>query len=258
MKRIAIILAAALTFSGCSLLSSVNWNADALAAAAGNAMTALSISDAQIVQLCQESIKQMDAEAVIDNGTYATRLKRLMKGVTTAGNLPVNFKVYRTSEINAFACGDGSVRVYSGLMDVMTDEEVVAIVGHELGHLTHQDTKNAMKKAYMSAAAVDAVAAVGSVGAIAASTLGDIGQSFVSAQFSQKQEYAADQFGFEFAIKQGQSPYAMCNALEKLVKLSGSSSSSSAVAQMFASHPNSAKRAAKMRTAADEYAASKK
>ena len=176
-----------------------------------------------------------------------------MKGVDKAGELDVNFAVYKTNEINAFACGDGSIRVYSGLMDVMNDEELVAIIGHELGHLVHQDTKNAMKKAYLAAAAVDVVAAAGNVGAIAASTLGDISQAFINAQFSQKQEYAADQYGFEFAISRGQSAYSMCNALNKLVELSGSSASSSAVAKMFSSHPNSAERAEKMKAAADKY-----
>ena len=253
MKRLVLLGICCLALGGCSLLQKINWNEQALASAAGKAVTAASITDEQIIALCKASIAQMDAEASIDRGSYATRLNKLMKGVDKAGELDVNFAVYKTNEINAFACGDGSIRVYSGLMDVMNDEELVAIIGHELGHLVHQDTKNAMKKAYLAAAAVDVVAAAGNVGAIAASTLGDISQAFINAQFSQKQEYAADQYGFEFAISRGQSAYSMCNALNKLVELSGSSASSSAVAKMFSFHPNSAERAEKMKAAADKY-----
>lgn len=253
MKRLVLLGICCLALGGCSLLQKINWNEQALASAAGKAVTAASITDEQIIALCKASIAQMDAEASIDRGSYATRLNKLMKGVDKAGELDVNFAVYKTNEINAFACGDGSIRVYSGLMDVMNDEELVAIIGHELGHLVHQDTKNAMKKAYLAAAAVDVVAAAGNVGAIAASTLGDISQAFINAQFSQKQEYAADQYGFEFAISRGQSAYSMCNALNKLVELSGSSASSSAVAKMFSSHPKSAERAEKMKAAADKY-----
>lgn len=251
MKKLAIIAAAMLTLSSCGILQGINWNEEALASATGKIVTAASITDDQIIQLCQQSIAQMDAEAIIDNGTYAKRLARLMNGVNSAGDLPVNFKVYKKDEINAFACGDGSVRVYTGLMDVMNDEQLVAIIGHELGHLCHQDTKKAMKKAYMTSAARDAVASVGTVGAIASSMLGDISEAFLQAQFSQKQEFAADEFGYEFAVYRGCSPYAMAQALEKLVELNNGQQAS-AVAQMFASHPNSEVRAAKMRAKADE------
>lgn len=37
-------------------------------------------------------------------------------------------------------------------MDVMTDEEVMAVVGHEIGHVVHTDSKDAMKNAYLRSA----------------------------------------------------------------------------------------------------------
>ena len=246
-----MILAAAWTFTGCGLLASMNWNEEALASAAGKAVTAMSITDEQIAQLCQQSIATLDQQNTIDTGTYYTRLSKLLSGVTVQG-LKLNFKVYRTNEINAFASGDGSIRVYTGLMDVMTDDELMAIIGHEIGHVVHQDSKNAMKKAYMASAARDAIAAAGSVGAVSSAVLGDISEAFVSAKFSQKQEFAADEYGFEFAIANGQSPYSMATALEKLVNLSNGRQAS-AVAQMFSSHPDSAKRAAIVREKAKNY-----
>lgn len=60
--------------------------------------------------------------------------------------LKLNFGVYEVVDVNAFACGDGSVRICAGLMDVMTDEEVMAVVGHEIGHVVHTDSKDAVKK----------------------------------------------------------------------------------------------------------------
>lgn len=41
-----------------------------------------------------------------------------------------------------------------------------------------------------------------------------------SAQYSQKQETEADDYGFEFCIKNNLDPYAMYNALNKLLELS--------------------------------------
>lgn len=258
MRKIALPLAltaCVLSFSGCGILGNVNWNDEALASAAGKYATAMSITDEQVIELSKQSIAELDKQNTIDNGTYYTRLKKLMSGIETVDGLALNFKVYKTDEINAFACGDGSIRVYTGLMDVMTDDELMAIIGHEIGHVIHQDTKNALVRAYMASAASDVIGAAGTVGAIAQGVAGSIAEAFVGAQFSQKQEYAADDYGFAFAINAGRSPYSMCSALQKLVSLS-QGSKASAVAQMFSSHPDSAKRAERIKAKADSYVTS--
>lgn len=238
--------------SSCSILMGVNWDGERLASAASKAMTAASITDEQIVQLCKESVAYMDQENKVNKGAYDQRLRKLMLGINQVDGLPLNFKVYETKEINAFACGDGSIRVYSGLMDVMDDDQLIAIIGHEIGHVVHQDTKNAMKRAYIASAASDVIGAAGSLGALTQGIAGSLAEAYVSAQFSQKQEFAADEYGFNFAVEHGHTPYSMATALEKLVTLS-SGSQASAVAQMFASHPDSETRAARMREKADKY-----
>lgn len=78
--------------------------------------------------------------------------------------------------------------------------------------------------------------------------------AFTDAQFSQKQEYEADEYGFEFSVKHGFSPYAMGNSLNKLVELSKGAKAST-VQKMFSSHPDSEKRAARMKEKADAHAA---
>ena len=42
-----------------------------------------------------------------------------------------------TKEVNAWAMANGCIRVYSGLMDMMTNNEVEAVLGHEMGHVAH-------------------------------------------------------------------------------------------------------------------------
>ena len=255
MKRslsATLILAAMLFLApGCGVLQNVNWDANELQNAANNAMTALSISDEQIVQLSQQAVKQYDSQNQVDSGVYHNRLKKLLSKVTEVEGIPVNFKVYKSNEINAFACGDGSIRVYSGLMDIMDDGELMAVIGHELGHVVHKDTRNAMRKAYLTAAARDVVNAAGSIGALSKTQLGDLAEAYVSSQFSQKQEFAADDYGFQFSTGLGFSKYSMATSLEKLVKISGSSKAT-LVQKMFSSHPDSETRAARIREKADQ------
>lgn len=164
--------------------------------------------------------------------------------------MPLNFKAYEVKEVNAFACGDGSIRVFAGLMDLMDDGELIAVIGQEIGHVAHTDTKDAMKNAYLAAAARGALGmAGGKLGQLSQSQLGDILTAFTSARFSQKQEFEADDYGYDFAIQQGYSPFSMANSLEKLVKIS-QGSQSSLRQRMFASHPDSEKRAARLRAKA--------
>ena len=256
MKRqFLAILAATMMLSGCGILSSTSFDTAAMANAAGTAMTALSITDEQIAELSAKSVAQLDSQNKIDQGNYDKRLRKLLSNVSTINGIPINVKVYRTNEVNAFACGDGSIRVYSGLMDVMDDAELIAVIGHEIGHVVNQDTKKAMKKTYLGYAARQALGATGTlIGNLSTSVLGDIAQSYLSAQYSQKQEFAADQAGFEFAISQGYSPYSMYNSLVKLMKLSNSEGQIPSAAQTaFSSHPATQDRAARMKTAAEAY-----
>ncbi|MFR7824523.1 MAG: M48 family metalloprotease [Odoribacter splanchnicus] len=191
---------------------------------------------------------------VSDPGSaYSKRLDSLMKKVGEIEGLKLNYKVYEVVDINAFACGDGSIRVFSALMDLMDDDELMAVIGHEIGHVVHTDSKDAMKNAYLAAAAKSAAGAAGGVlEKLTDSQLGEIAQALSNAQFSQKQETEADEYGFEFCIKHGFDPYGMANALEKLNNLSEGQKASK-FQQMFSSHPDSAKRASRMKEKADAY-----
>ena len=230
-------------------------NTGKLLQAGKDAAKAATLSDKEIAELSHEAVIWM-AEA--DN-EYAIRLARLTEGITDANGLPLNFKVYLVIDVNAFACGDGSIRVFSSLMDLMTDDELMAIIGHEIGHVVHADVKHAMKNAYLASAARNAAgAAEGSTLAkLSESQLGDVVTAFTDAQFSQKQEYAADEYGFKFCVDHGFSPYGMAESLEKLVELSQGAKAST-VQKMFSSHPDSEKRAARVRAMAEEYEAAHK
>ena len=221
--------------------------------AAKDVAKAITLSDKDVAALCAESVEWMDANNKVDSAEYDQRLKRLVAGIDEVEGVKLNFKVYDVVDINAFACGDGSVRVFSSLMDIMNDDELMAIIGHEIGHVVHHDSKDAMKRAYMASGARNALSAAGgNIAKLSESVVGDITQSFMTAQFSQKQEYAADEFGFKFAVEHGHSPYSMAEALTRLVEIS-QGEKASRIAQMFSSHPDSEKRAARMRQMAEQY-----
>ena len=137
-------------------------NLDKATQAVSKVAKAVTLSDADISNLCHESVEWMDKhnEVAKDNSEYAKRLARLTKGFKEVNGMPLNFKVYLVTDINAFASGDGSVRVFSSLMDIMDDDELMGVIGHEIGHVANTDVKDAMKQAYMTAGLIDAASAV--------------------------------------------------------------------------------------------------
>src|SRR5260221_14219378 len=80
-----------------------------------------------------------------------------MTGLTSActddAALKLNLKCYMTKDVNAFAMADGTIRLYSGLMDMMTDDELRYVVGHEMGHIKNGHTKKRMQTALAASAA---------------------------------------------------------------------------------------------------------
>lgn len=227
----------AMLLSGCS---SSSLNMSSLMSGASKAIQAATVSDSQIQSYVHEYITYSDQQNNVAPATneYSKRLARLTSGLTSVDGVPLNFKVYLTDDVNAFACADGSVRVYSGLMDRMTDDEVLGVIGHEIGHVAHKDTKNAFKQALLNSALLDGIASTGSTAAaLTQSQLAQIGSSLVSSKFSRSQESNADDYGYEFLKANGKNPWAMAMAFTKLGSLE-SGTQSNGLSQMFSSHPS--------------------
>lgn len=220
---------------------------DAVASAASSLASALTISNNEIVALCQEHMEEMDTINYVlpDDDPYSERLVRVMSRFKNLGNLKLNYAVYDDeSTINAFASGDGSVRVYSGLMDLMDDDELFAVIGHELGHLVNHDVRDAYRTAYLVVAARYGLASFGDrASAISMGFLGDLSDELANNAYSRHQETKADEAAYRYCIANNVDPYAMYHALKKLDSVSGKSGEkTSGFANMFSSHPDTVKR----------------
>lgn len=223
-----------------------NIDRNTLMQSGGQAFIAATLSDDQVKTLSAESCAQMDRKAHIApaDSPYTRRLNAIANalGDNIAGT-PANYKVYLTKDINAWAMANGCIRVYSGLMDMMTDNEVTAVVGHEMGHVALGHSRKAMQLAYATTAARTAAASMGgTAAALSQSQLGDLGQQLIGAQFSQRQESEADDYSFDLLRKRNIDPKGLVTSFEKLAALQKDRSSS-----MFDSHPPSAARAQHIR-----------
>ncbi len=208
---------------------------------AAKAVKALTLTDAQMADYVKESVDWMDKNNPVlpEDNPYTIRLRKLTEGITDADGIPLNFKVYDVIDINAFACPDGSVRVFSSLMDIMNDDELLGVIGHEIGHVLKHHSKNAFKTQLLTGATKDALSAAGGTMAqLSDSQLGSLGESLINAKYSQKQEKEADNCGYDFLVSKGKNPWGIVMSFEKLQSLESNNSNQSYLSKMFSSHPD--------------------
>ena len=145
-----------------------------------DAAGAITLSDEDIAAMSKEYMQWMDThnKLAAPDSELGKRLAKITANFPEVEGLKLNFGVYEVVDVNAFACGDGSIRVCAGLMEIMTDDEVLAVIGHEIGHVVHHDSKNAMKNAYLRSAAKNAAGAMNEkVAKLTDSQLGDLAEA---------------------------------------------------------------------------------
>ena len=223
------------------------FNIGKAAGGATKVLKAATLTDADMAKYVKEYVAWMDEHNHVcdTKSPYTKRLNRLTQGLNEVEGIPLNFKVYYVTDVNAFACPDGSVRVFSSLMDAMTDEELLGVIGHELGHVAHKDSKKGFRTALLTSALKDGIASTnGAAATLSESQLGSLGESLLNATYSQKQESKADGYGYEFLKKNGKNPWAMALAFERLKKLEEDAGvqKDSKWQRMFSSHPDLDKR----------------
>jgi len=215
-----------------------------LATQAGmDAVRAVSLDDAEVRRTAVALAQQFDLKNTVapPANPYARRLQRLTRVYREFDGHPFNFKVYLSPEANAFAMADGSIRISSGLMDMLDDGELLFVIGHEMGHVVEKHIKKKIMLAYAGRAVRKAVAAQqGEAGVIARSALGALAETLVNAQFSQQEERAADDYGVRFLEAKG---LGVAPAISALTKLAATGNDHS----LLSSHPAPEVRATRLR-----------
>ncbi|MCI5165122.1 MAG: peptidase M48 [Candidatus Electrothrix sp. GM3_4] len=224
-----------------------------LVAEAGiDAVKAVTLSNKAVQRMAVRSSAYADSKKRVAPPTskYAQRLKRLVGDHYQEGDLTFNYKVYLAGEVNAFAMADGTIRVYSGLMDMFTDDELRFVIGHEMGHVVLKHIHKKLKIAYASSAVRKALAATNSTaGEVARSQLGGFVQVLMGAQFSQLEEKEADDYSLAFMKEKSYASQAAVSALKKLATLGNKHS-------FLSSHPAPGMRAERLQMQLDGKAVS--
>jgi metalloprotease len=237
MLRLLVILFCFVFTSGCD-------NTDVLTAIDGgkDAVKAITLSDKDVLAISSKSADLLDMNnrlAPPDN-KYSIRLNRIINQKFQDGEVAFNYGVYMSPEVNAFAMADGSIRIYGGIMDMLSDGELRFVIGHEMGHVMKRHIQEKIRLAYAASAVRKGVASQNNAaGEIARSVFGGFAESLMNAQFSQLEEKEADDYGLLFLKKKDFEPRDAISALKKLAGLGKGHS-------FLSSHPDPDKRAERL------------
>ena len=177
--------------------------------------------------------------------------------------------VVRSPGFNAFMFPNGALFVQTGLLLRMDDDaEIAAVLGHEIGHYTHEHTINRIRATRRTASAFAfagaIVGAAGAVGQGTASTyegaanaaamtdsafaminLAGIYASFQLIEYGRDQETEADEIGFDRLSSAGMDPRGPSRVWAKVIRehLAGGEY---AGFSLFSTHPSPASRLANL------------
>ena len=216
LRHLAALLCAA-ALAGCE-----NTDPSLATGAAADAVRAVALSDEAVRDIAVRSARESDRKHTLaaPDSAYARRLERLIGRRVHEEGLTFEVLVYVSPEVNAFAMADGTIRVYSGLMDLLDDGELRFVLGHEMGHVAKGHIRNKVRLAYAASAVRKGIASQsGAAGDVAGSLVGGLAEALLNAQFSQFEEKEADDYALAWLRRNRQDPGKAVSALRKLAGL---------------------------------------
>jgi predicted Zn-dependent protease len=138
----------------------------------------------------------------------------------------------------------GKIAFYSGLIQKLslTDDEIAAVMGHEISHALREHSREKVSRAYAQQMGVTVLAQLAGLGDIGAKALGAATEVAVGLPNSRTMESEADAMGVEIAARAGYDPRAAIALWEKMAKAGGARQP-----QFLSTHPAPENRMAKLR-----------
>ncbi|MES2019437.1 MAG: M48 family metallopeptidase [Pseudomonadota bacterium] len=130
-----------------------------------------------------------------------------------------------SSEVNAFCMPGGRVAFYSGILTKLTlnDDEVAAVMGHEIAHALREHGREQMVKStgtnVLMRLGGALVASIFGVDPSVTDTVARYGAQFISLKFSRDDEREADLIGLDLAARAGFDPRAGIKLWQKMSAL---------------------------------------
>jgi Zn-dependent protease with chaperone function len=198
-----------------------------------------------------EGGKETSVGRLVTEGPQVDRVRGIVDSLLPPYMHPEDVRIYviENKDWNAFAMGNYSIYVFTGLLADMDDDEVAIVLGHELVHATHEHSRRQMKR--------DMIVQLATLGLLGAtSTIDDdkkqvvaglailAASSAYASGYGRGMEDQADRVGLRYAYEAGYDITKGPRLWNRFAKKYGEGSK--AVNFFFGDHSLSAARATKL------------
>jgi predicted Zn-dependent protease len=193
----------------------------------------------QYTQLTQKAAQQ---GALDQDSVQSARVKRIAARLipqTTVFRPDAknwNWQVHTLSskEVNAWCMPGGKIAVYTGLIQKInpTDDELAAVMGHEIAHALREHSRERVSQQMATSAVVGIGAAALGLGRAGADLGSALAQVTVGLPNSREHEREADRIGVELAARAGYDPRAAITLWQKMAAVGGSGTP-----ELLSTHP---------------------
>lgn len=159
-----------------------------------------------------ESITENLTGEAMTNDSVNFYLEQFVKQLELDKTYPIKVKVLLSEEINAFAVPGGNIFIYSGLLEKLeSPEELVALIGHEVTHVTERHSLKSIMRTLASSLLFTIL--LGDASGIASQA-----DQFKQMDYSRELETEADKNGLDLMVKNKVQPDGMIRLLQILKK----------------------------------------
>lgn len=196
--------------------------------------------DSMAAQSYLQTVKDADSRKKLNPDLYQTERVRAIAhrlipqtGVfrPDAPNWKWEVNVQDSKELNAYCMPGGKIMVYTGLIEKLnaSDDELAAVMGHEISHALREHGRERMSEAYAQQIGLLGLAAIVGVSsknknnaATAVEVASVVGAVALTLPHSREQEREADRIGLELAARAGYDPNAAVTLWQKMGTQGGS------------------------------------
>lgn len=156
--------------------------------------------------------------------------------------------VIQDNQLNAWAMPGGKMVVYSGLIEKLklTDDELAAIMGHEIAHSLREHARERISREMATQLGLGVAGAVFGLGQVGQELGSMVAQVTLTLPNSRTHETEADRVGVELAARAGFDPHAAVSVWQKMLQAGGSGSP-----QFLSTHPSPETRLADLQVYAE-------
>ncbi len=173
--------------------------------------------------------------------SYVRGIGHNLAAVSERPELPWEFHVLDSAQINAFALPGGKVFMSRGLLEKMSNEaQLAGVLGHEVGHVTSMHIGRRMSQAQALGIGGILIGVVGEASdedwlrVLGVGTA--VGGTVYLLKFSRGNESESDMLGVRYMTRLGYNPHGQMQVMEILKQASGGKQSG-ALESMLSTHP---------------------